>query len=64
MARVPRRKISRFVSEAAARRLEEEERARLKELIKEQSLARSERDLRIAEEFFAAEEEAERSSSP
>lgn len=57
-ARVPARKISQFVAEATAARLAEEERAQLRERLKEQCLARAGQDLELAEEFFAAEQEA------
>lgn len=57
-ARVPKRKISQYVVEATAARLAEEERARLRERLKEQYLARAAQDLKLAEEFFAAEQEA------
>jgi len=57
-ARVPKRKISQYVAEATAARLAEEERAALRERLKEQYLARAAQDLKLAEEFFAAEQEA------
>lgn len=57
-ARVPKRKISQYVAEATAARLAEEERAQLRECLKEQYLARAAQDLELAEEFFAAEQEA------
>jgi hypothetical protein len=59
VARVPRRKISRYVSEAATRRLDAEERMKLRGLLKEQCQVRSERDLKMAQDFFQAEEEIE-----
>jgi len=57
-AHVPKRKISQYVAEATAARLAEEERAALRERLKEQYLARGSQDLKIAKEFFAAEQEA------
>jgi len=57
-SRVPKRKISQYVAEATAARLAEEERAALRERLKEQYLARAAQDLKLAEEFFAAEQEA------
>ena len=57
-ARVPARKISEYVAEATAARLAEDERTRLRERLKEQCLARTHQDLELAEEFFAAEQEA------
>lgn len=57
-SRVPERKISQYIAEATAARLAEEERASLRERLKEQYLARAARDLELAEEFFAAEQEA------
>lgn len=56
--RVPERKISQYIAEATAARLAEEERAQLRERLKEQYLARAAQDLELAEEFFAAEQEA------
>ena len=57
-ARVPGRKISEYVAEATAARLAEEERAVLRERLKEQYQARAAQDRELAEEFFAAEQEA------
>jgi hypothetical protein len=59
-ARVPERKLSQYVAEATAARLAEEERAFLRERLKEQylALARAAQDLELAEEFFAPEQEA------
>lgn len=56
--RVPSRKLSQYVAEAAAARLAEEERIALRERLKEQCLARASQDRRLAVEFFAAEQEA------
>lgn len=56
-ARVPGRKISQYVAEATAARLAEEERANLRERLKDQYLTRASEDRRLAEEFFAAEQE-------
>lgn len=56
-ARVPGRKISQYVAEATAARLAEEERAVLRERLKDQYLARAAQDSKLAEEFFAAEQE-------
>jgi hypothetical protein len=58
-SRVPERKLSQYVAEATAARLAEEERAFLRERLKEQCLARAAQDLELAEEFFAAEQEAD-----
>jgi hypothetical protein len=58
-ARVPERKLSQYVAEATAARLAEEERAFLRECLKEQCLARAAQDLELAEEFFAAEQEVD-----
>lgn len=57
-ARVPPRMISQYVAEATAARLAEEGRALLRERLKEQCLVRAGQDLELAEEFFAAEQEA------
>jgi len=57
-ARVPGRKISEYVAEATAARLAEEERAVLRERLKDQYQARAAQDRQMAEEFFAAEQEA------
>lgn len=57
--RVPDRGLSRYVAEATAARLNAEERATLRERLKEQCLARADRDRALAEEFFAAEQEAD-----
>ena len=56
-ARVPERKISEYVAEATAARLAEEERAILRERLKDQYVARAAQDHKLAEEFFAAEQE-------
>lgn len=56
-ARVPGRKISQYVAEATAARLAEEERANLRERLKDQYQARASEDRKLAEEFFAAEQE-------
>jgi hypothetical protein len=55
---VPKRKISQYVSEATAARLAEEERIVLRERLREQYQARAARDLKLAEEFFASEQES------
>jgi len=55
--RVPERKLSQYIAEAAAARLAEEERVQLRERLKEQYLARASEDRELAEEFFAAEQE-------
>jgi hypothetical protein len=55
--RVPRRKLSQYIAEATAARMAEEERAQLRERLKEQYLVRAAQDLGLAEEFFAAEQE-------
>jgi len=57
-ARVPGRKISQYVAEATAARLAEEERAVLRERLRGQYVARAAEDRELAEEFFAAEQEA------
>lgn len=57
-ARLSTRRISRYIAEATAARLAEEERAALKERLKEQYLARAVQDQKLSEEFFAAEQEA------
>lgn len=57
-ARVPGRKISEYVAEATAARLAEEERAVLRERLKDQYQARAAQDRELAEEFFAAEQGA------
>ena len=55
--RVPERKLSEYIAEAAEARLAEEERTLLRERLKEQYLARGAEDLKLSEEFFAAEQE-------
>ncbi len=55
--RLPARGISRYVAEATAARLAEEERATLRARLKEQCLARAAQDRKLAQEFFAAEQE-------
>ncbi len=55
-SRVPKRKISQYVSEATAARLAEEERIALREYIREQYAARATQDRVLAEEFFASEQ--------
>lgn len=57
-ARVSERKLSKYIAEATAARLAEEERALLRERLKEQYLTQAAQDLELAEEFFAAEQEA------
>jgi hypothetical protein len=57
-ARVPERKLSEYIAAATAARLAEEEQAALRERLKEQCLARTTQDGKLAEEFFAAEQEA------
>lgn len=56
--RVPARKISEYVAEATVARLAEEERALLRERLKDQYQTRAAQDRELAEEFFAAEQEA------
>lgn len=56
--RVPPRKISQYIAEAAVARLAEEERVALRERLKEQYLVRATQDRQMAEEFFASEQEA------
>lgn len=56
--RVSARKISQYIAEATAARLAEEERAALRERLKEQYLTRAAQDLKLSEEFFLAEQEA------
>ena len=56
--RVPARKLSQYIAEAAEARIAEEDRALLREQLKEQYLVRAVQDREIAEEFFAAEQEA------
>lgn len=57
-ARVSARGLSQYVAEAVAARLAAEERAGLRQRLKEQYLARTAQDQKLAEEFFAAEQEA------
>jgi len=57
-SRVPERKLSQYIAEAAEARMAEEDRILLRERLKEQYLARADEDREIAEEFFAAEQEA------
>ena len=57
-ARVPERKLSQYIAEAAAARLAEEKRVALRERLREQSLARAEQDFELADEFFHAEQQA------
>lgn len=59
-ARVPPREISRYVAQATAARLEQEERAELYERLVEQYTATAAEDLELATEFFDAEQEASR----
>ncbi len=56
--RVPPRKISQYIAEATVARLAEEERALLRERLKEQYQARATRDRQLVKEFFAADQEA------
>lgn len=56
--RVPPRKISQYIAEATVARLAEEERALLRERLKEQYQTRATRDRQLAEEFFASDQEA------
>jgi metal-responsive CopG/Arc/MetJ family transcriptional regulator len=56
--RVPARGLSKYIAEATAARLAEEERAALRKRLKEQCLARANQDRRLAKEFFDAEQEA------
>jgi len=55
---VSERKISQYIAEATTARLAEEERFLLRERLKEQYLTRAAQDRELAEEFFAAEQEA------
>ncbi len=57
-ARVSPRKISQYIAEATAARLAEEERAILRRRLKEQYVTRAAQDQKLAEEFFAAEQES------
>jgi len=56
--RVPPRKISQYIAEATVARLAEEERALLRERLKEQCQTRATRDRQLAGEFFASDQEA------
>lgn len=56
-ARVPERKISEYVAEATTARLAEEERAIIRERLKDQCAVRAAQDRALADEFFAAEQE-------
>ncbi len=56
--RVSARGLSQYVAEAVAARLAAEQRATLCQRLKEQYLARAAQDRKLAEEFFAAEQEA------
>ena len=56
-ARVPRRRISKYVADATAARLAEEERRTLRERLKEQYQARAADDRTLVEEFFTTEQE-------
>ena len=56
--RVPERKLSQYIAEAAEARLADEERTALRERLKEQYPARAAQDRELAEEFFSAEQEA------
>ena len=56
--RVPPRQISQYVSDATDARLAEESRAVLRDRLREQYLAHTERDLEISEAFFLSEQEA------
>jgi hypothetical protein len=51
--------MSRYIAEATARRLADDERAELRALLKEQYTERSTLDLELAQEFAHAEEEVE-----
>jgi hypothetical protein len=55
---VPKRKLSQYIAEATATRLAEDERGMLRKRLKEQYLTRAAQDRELAEEFFAAEQEA------
>ena len=57
-ARVPERKLSQYIAEAAAARLAEEKRAALREHLKEQYQVRASQDRGLAEEFFPSEQQA------
>jgi len=56
--RVPPRKISQYIAEATVARLAEEERALLRERLKEQYQARATGDRQLAKEFFVSDQEA------
>ena len=56
--RVEKGEVSRFVAEATREKLEAEERALLREELKEGYLARAGLHRELAEEFYEAEEEA------
>ena len=56
--RVPPRKISQYIAEATVARLAEEERALLREHLKEQYQARATGDRQLAKEFFVSDQEA------
>jgi len=56
--RVPPRQISQYTTAATEARLAEENRAVLRDRLREQYLAHAERDLEIAEAFFLSEQEA------
>jgi len=56
--RVPSRKISQYIAEATVARLAEEERALLRERLKEQYQARATGDRQLAKEFFVSDQEA------
>lgn len=50
---VPKGQRSRLIDQAVTRYVEEEGRANLRELLRESAKARAERDLQLAEEWFA-----------
>lgn len=54
---VPKRKYSRFISEAVNYYLKEKEKKQLREKLKEGYRTRAKSDLKCAEDFFMAEQE-------
>lgn len=55
---IPKRKYSRFISEAVNYYLREREKKQLREKLKEGYRIRAKSDLKLAEDFFMAEQEA------
>lgn len=54
---VPKRKYSKFISEAVNYYLKEKEKKQLRERLKEGYKIRAKSDLKLAEDFFIAEQE-------